>query len=324
MGLTIGIDVGGTKVAAGVVDERGHIVAEVRRETPARDPKAVEDTIAAAVEDLAPGATVVAVGVGAAGFIDASGDNVLFAPNLAWRNERLREAIERRLGMPVTVENDANAATWAEARFGAGRGFSHLVCVTVGTGIGGGIVLGGELYRGRWGLAGEFGHMRVVPDGIRCGCGNKGCWEMYASGSALVRAARELLAADSPIGERLRELCGGDPATVTGPIVTTAAMEGDPAAGELFDELAQWLGQGIATLTALLDPECVVVGGGVSEAGAVLLAPAREAFRRSLTGRGFRPELTIRLAELGNAAGLIGAADLARRRSSPVGVPRRA
>ena len=284
MGSTIGVDVGGTKVAAGVVDDDGHIVAEARLETPARDPRAVEETIAALVRDLRARHPVEAVGIGAAGFVDATGDTVLFAPNLAWRNEPLRKGVEERIALPVVVENDANAAAWAETRFGAGRGFSHLVCVTVGTGIGGGVVLDGELYRGYWGIAAEFGHMRMVPDGIRCGCGNKGCWEMYASGNALVRAARELLAADSPLADRLREMCEDDPGTLTGPMVTSAAKEGDPAAVELFDELAQWLGQGIATLASLLDPRCVVLGGGVSEAGALLLDPTREAFHRALSG----------------------------------------
>jgi glucokinase len=313
MALTIGVDVGGTKVAAGVVDENGTIIARARRETPSTDPEATEDTIAEVVAELVASHDVEAVGLGAAGFIDEKRATVLFAPNLAWRNEPLRDDVQRRVNLPVVVENDANAAAWGEARFGAGRGEDQLLCITVGTGIGGGIVLDGELYRGRFGIAAEFGHLRVVPDGLRCGCGNKGCWEMYASGNALVREARDMVESGSPLANRMLELGGGTAAGITGPIVTKAAQEGDPTAIELFEELGQWLGQGIASLAAILDPGCFVIGGGVSAAGDLLLTPARDVFRRSLTGRGHRPEASIRLAELGNEAGLVGAADLARR-----------
>jgi glucokinase len=315
MALTIGVDIGGTKVAAGVVDEDGTVVDRARRDTPSKDPQATEDTIAEVVAELADKYTVEAVGLGAAGFIDEKRSTVLFAPNLAWRSEPLQADVQRRVGVPVVVENDANAAAWAEHRFGAGQGESHLMCITVGTGIGGGIVLDGELYRGRYGIAGEFGHMRVVPDGMRCGCGNKGCWEMYASGNALVREARELAQSGSPLANRMLEMGGGDPDCITGPIVTQAAQEGDPTAMELFEELGQWLGQGVASLAALLDPGCFVIGGGVSAAGDLLLGPTRDAFHRSLTGRGHRPEAAIRPAVLGNEAGMVGAADLARRRA---------
>lgn len=315
MALTIGVDIGGTKVAAGVVDEKGQVVARLKRETPSKNPDATEDTIAGVVNELAATYDVQAVGLGAAGFIDSERSTVLFAPNLAWRNEPLRAAVQKRVGLPVVVENDANAAAWGEARFGAGRGEAHLIVVTVGTGIGGGIVLDGELYRGRFGIAGEYGHMRVVPEGVRCGCGNKGCWEQYASGNALVREARELAHTDSPLATRMLELAGGRPEGITGPTVTIAAKEGDPAAVELFEEVGQWLGVGIAALVAVLDPGAVVVGGGVSEAGQLLLHPTYDSFHKTLTGRGYRPEAELRLAELGNEAGLIGAADLARLRS---------
>src|SRR3954466_4549018 len=198
MGLTIGVDVGGTKVAAGVVDEDGSVLVSTRRPTPSHSPDHVEETIAAVVTELRREHEVEAVGIGAAGFIDDQRSTVLFAPNLVWRNEPLRDEVSKRLDLPVVVENDANAAAWAEYRFGAGKGEDFLVCVTVGTGIGGGMVLGGELYRGRFGIGAEFGHVRVVPDGYRCGCGNRGCWEQYASGRAVTRGAREL-AAVSPL-----------------------------------------------------------------------------------------------------------------------------
>ena len=186
MALTIGVDVGGTKVAAGVVDESGTILVSTRRPTPSASPAHVEETIAALVTELRREHEVEAVGIGAAGFIDAERSTVLFAPNLAWRNEPLRDAVSKVIDLPVVVENDANAAAWAEYRFGAGQGEPDLVCVTVGTGIGGGIVLAGRLHRGRHGIGAELGHMQVVPDGRRCGCGQRGCWEQYCSGRALL------------------------------------------------------------------------------------------------------------------------------------------
>ncbi len=309
---TVGVDIGGTKVAAGVVDERGRILARARRLTPSRDPKAVESTIVEVVRALSEDHEIAAVGIGAAGFVDAERSRVLFAPHLAWRNEPLRDAVAAALTLPVVVENDANAAAWAEWRFGAGQGESRLVCVTLGTGIGGGIVIDGQVYRGRHGLAGEFGHMVIVPDGHRCECGNRGCLEQYASGNVLGREARELARAGSPVTVPLMERVGGDVEALVGPLITEAAQDGDSCAMELFEEVGRWLGIGLANLAAALDPGVFVIGGGVSDAGELLLRPARESFRRTLTGRGFRPEPQIVVAHLGPEAGLVGAADLAR------------
>ncbi|WP_299445210.1 ROK family glucokinase [uncultured Phycicoccus sp.] len=313
--LSIGVDIGGTKVAAGVVDASGVVLRRARRDTPDRSksPRIVEDTIVSAVQELLEAESeAVAVGIGAAGFVAADRATVVFAPHLSWRNEPLRAALGHRLDLPIFVDNDANAAAWAEYRFGAGRGEGHLVMVNLGTGIGGGIVLDGRVHRGRFGIAGEFGHMQVVPDGIRCECGNRGCWEQYASGNALVREARALMSAGSPVVSDLFERVGGKPEDLTGPLVTEAARDGDPLACELLGEIGRWLGVGIADLAAALDPGTFVVGGGVSAAGDLLLEPARQAFRRQLTGRGYRPEARIVAAELGNEAGLVGAADLAR------------
>ncbi|MFC5907869.1 ROK family glucokinase [Streptacidiphilus monticola] len=312
---TVGIDIGGTKIAAGLVDGEGRIVEQLRTETPDRSksPKVVEDVITELVLELADRHDVHAVGIGAAGFVDADRARVLFAPHLSWRNEPLQAALSERLRLPVVVENDANAAAWAEWRFGAGAGEDHLVMVNLGTGIGGAIVRDGRLERGRWGTAGEFGHMTVVPGGLRCPCGNRGCWEQYSSGNALVREARELAAAESPVAQPLLDRVGGDVAAITGPLVTEAARAGDAVAVELLQEIGTWLGLGIANLAAALDPGRFVIGGGVSAAGELLIGPAREAFRRNLTGRGFRPEAEIVLAQLGNEAGMVGAADLARQ-----------
>ena len=313
MTLAVGVDIGGTKVAAGVVDEDGTVLARARRTTPSRDARAVEATIADVVRELRATHDVTAVGIGAAGFVDAERSRVRFAPHLAWRDEPLRDALAGVLGLPVVVENDANAAAWAEWRFGAGRGETHLVCVTLGTGIGGGAVVDGIVQRGRFGMAGEFGHMVVVPEGRRCECGNRGCLEQYASGNVLGREARELARAGSPVAVALLERVAGDVDALVGPVVTAAAREGDPCAVELFEDVGRWLGVGLANLAAALDPGTFVIGGGVSEAGELLLRPARESFRRTLTGRGYRPEARVVRAAFGPEAGLVGAADLARR-----------
>ncbi len=315
--LAIGIDIGGTKVAGGVLDEQGAIVARARRDTPHRSksPDVVEDTIVGVIEDLLDQTAredVVAVGVGAAGWVSADRATILFAPHLSWRNEPLQERLSTRVPVPVYVDNDANAAGWAEHRFGAGRGETHLMMITLGTGIGGALVMDGQVQRGRYGVAGEYGHMMVVPGGHRCECGNRGCWEQYASGNALVREARSLLLANSPVAHDLLERLGGEDQSLTGPVITEAAQDGDQTCVELIADIGRWLGTGLANLAAAFDPGSFVIGGGVSAAGDLLLGPARETFARELTGRGYRPMAQILQASLGNEAGLIGAADLAR------------
>jgi glucokinase len=312
MPLAIGVDIGGTKVAAGVVDENGRVVDRERRETPGQDVGATETTIVEVVDALCERhAEVVAVGIGAAGWIANDHATVLFAPHLAWRNEPLRDALRGRIGRPLIVENDANAAAWAEYRFGAAQGHDVVVCVTLGTGIGGGLVVDGSVYRGAYGIACEYGHVTLVPEGRRCACGNRGCWEMYASGRALARDAREL-AEESPMAAASMLERAGSIEALTGPVVTAAAAAGDPAALSICTTMGRWLGRGLANLAAIIDPSIFVIGGGVSEAGRILLQPAREEFGHVLTGRGFRPQAAIELAALGPDAGLVGAADLAR------------
>jgi glucokinase len=312
MSLACGIDVGGTKIAGGVVDDTGTILEELLVESPATDAHAIEAAIETLVTELRTRHEIAAVGVGAAGYIDRTRSVVLFAPNLAWRDLDLKADLERRLDLPVVVENDANAAAWGEFQFGAGHDVDDLLLVTVGTGVGGGVVLDGSLYRGAFGVGAEIGHMRVVPDGIRCGCGNRGCFEMYASGTALVREVRAAASAGSLLAADLLERAGGDPGAISGPLITEAARDGDTFAREHLASVGTWLGEGIASLTAVLDPAVVVIGGGVSAAGELLLDPVRQAFATQLTGRGHRPTLEIRRARLGNRAGLIGAADLTR------------
>ncbi len=310
--LTIGIDIGGTKVLGGVVDSFGTVLTSRRRPTPGRSVRAVEDTIVELVDTLGAEYDVAAVGIGAAGFVDASRSTVLFSPHLAWRDEPLREALMKRIKVPVVVDNDANTAALAECRFGAAVGHRYVLCITLGTGIGGALVIDNRVFRGQNGMAGEFGHMQVVPDGHRCECGNRGCWEQYASGNALVRDARELVLAGSPVAHDLRERVGGDVDLLTGPLVTEAARAGDPLAVELLADIGTWLGVGLAGMTAAFDPGAIVVGGGVSAAGELLLGPTRQAFSRTLVGRGHRQEPLIMAAALGPDAGFVGAADMAR------------
>ncbi|GCD91755.1 ROK family glucokinase [Nocardioides sp. LS1] len=313
MTLACGVDVGGTKIAGGVVDEDGTVLEELRVESPATDSEAIEEAIAGLVAELGSRHEIATVGVGAAGYIDKARAVVMFAPNIAWRNVDLKSELEARVKLPVVVENDANAAAWGEFTYGAGHDVDDLLLVTVGTGVGGGVVLDGALYRGAFGVGAEIGHMRVVPDGILCGCGNHGCFEQYASGSALVREARSAARGGSLLARGLLDRAGGDVDQISGPLITEAARDGDAFAVEQLAHLGKWLGEGIASLTAILDPAVVVIGGGVSEAEDLLLDPIRASFSAQLTGRGHRPALEIRKARLGNRAGMIGAADLSRR-----------
>ncbi len=318
--VAIGVDIGGTKVAAGLVDHRGVVTARQDADTPHRStaPRVVENVIVDAVTTLLDEHLVtslrpsVPIGVGAAGFVDADRRTVRFAPHLNWRNEPLAARLRQRLGQRVTLENDANAAAWAEYRFGAGRGEPRLVLITLGTGIGGGMVFDGRLERGRNGMAAEFGHMTLVPDGHRCECGNRGCWEQYASGPALRREAVERLRAGGPRTTGLAHASGGDLRLVTGAMVTELADAGDSEAQDVLSQIGSALGRGLANVVAALDPGAIVIGGGVSRAGVLLLEPARQALARHVTGRGHRPLPPLRIASLGPDAGLIGAADLAR------------
>ncbi|HJC70788.1 MAG TPA: ROK family protein, partial [Candidatus Brachybacterium intestinipullorum] len=262
--LSIGVDIGGTKIAAGVVDEDGEIIATTTRSTPATDPEQLETAVADAVAELRGAHEIAGIGVGAAGFIGADRRTVRFAANLAWRDHPLAERLESLTGLPVVVENDANAAGWAEYRFGAATEARHMLMLTVGTGLGGAIVQDGVMLRGSAGFAGEVAHMVVVPDGQWCGCGLRGCLEQYTAGTALVRAAKRRAAAGDALMGPLVQAAGGDGRAIDGPLVTGLAQQGDPGARELIAEIGAWLGRGAATISALLDPEVIVVGGGVA------------------------------------------------------------
>ena len=313
MSLTIGIDVGGTKVLGGVVDEAGKVLTTARKNTPRQGGSALTQTIADVAKELLQQHSVASVGVSAAGFVSSDRKTMLATPNIAdWNGVDLDNQLTKLIGLPVVIENDANAAAWGEAKFGAGKNQDHMMMLTVGTGIGGGIVVNGALYRGAFGIAAEFGHMRVVPEGHICGCGARGCFEQYASGNALLRHAREAINASPEIARNLLSRGDGTVAGLTGQAITDAARDGDPVALAAFNTTGQWLGAGIASLAVLLDPACVVIGGGVIDAGEILLKPTRESLERNMPFAGKHPYPQIIAAQLGNEAGLVGVADLAR------------
>jgi glucokinase len=314
MTLTIGIDVGGTKVLGGVVDESGNILEKARRDTPRQGGTELTKTIAEVALDLMRNHKVSAVGVSAAGFVSSDRKTMLATPNIAgWNGVNLDAELTELIGIDVVIENDGNAAAWGEAVFGAGRGEAHMLMLTVGTGIGSGIVVNGQLHRGAYGIAGEIGHMRVVPEGHLCGCGARGCFEQYASGSGLMRHVREAIAATPDIARNLLALGDGTIEGLKGHHVTEAARAGDVVALAAFNTTAQWLGAGIASLSVILDPAIVVIGGGVVDAGEILLEPTRANMERKMPFSGKHPSPKLVAATLGNDAGLVGVADLARR-----------
>lgn len=312
MGLTIGVDIGGTKIAAGVVDEEGTILDTSQVPTPPT-PDGVIDAIADAVRGASTEHRVDAVGIGAPGYVDDKRATVMFTPNLSWRHEALKDKVEQRIGLPVVIENDANAAAWGEYRFGVGTGHEDVICITIGTGLGGGAIIGGKLYRGRYGVAAEFGHVRMVPDGLLCGCGSQGCWEQYASGKALIRYAYQRAVATPERAGVLLGLGDGTPDGIEGKHISEAARQGDPVAVDAFRELARWAGAGLADLASLFDPGAFIVGGGVSDEGELVLEPIRKSYRRWLVGSRWRPHAEVLAAQLGNRAGMVGVADLARQ-----------
>ncbi len=290
-----------------LVDEDGEILGRGSAETPADDAEATMKTIFQVAEELRSRGQPVAIGVGAAGMVDFAAGTMRWAPNLAWSELAIRDRVSEQIGLPCVVDNDANAAAWGEHKFGASRGYRHVLMVTVGTGIGGGIIADGALYRGAHGFGAEIGHFIVEPGGPQCGCGNRGCWEQVASGQALDRLGR--LAVETRPDSMIATLAGSD--DITGRQVAEAAMQGDPAAMSIFEQVSRRLGEGIAGLVNILDPEAVVVGGGVAEVGDLLLGPARSAFLASVEAPDHRPEVPLLPAALGSDAGAVGAAALA-------------
>lgn len=312
MSLTVGIDIGGTKVGGSVVDEAGKIVASARRDTPPDDGEALTLATIEVIEELRAKHQVSSVGVGSAGYISSDRSTVEMSPNLAWDQEPLRAKLQAVVDIPIVIENDANVALWGEYRYGAARDGESAVLFTVGTGIGGGIVINGELVRGSHGFAGEMGHTRAVIDGRLCACGAYGCLEQYASGSALTRVAQDEATKTPERATELLKIADGSVESITGHDVTQAAEVGDPVALDSFRYIGRYLGVACADMVQLLDPDHVIIGGGVVSAGDVLMKPIQARFQYELFQRAKLPAAKIVPAELGPDAGVIGAADLAR------------
>ncbi|CAB4638989.1 unannotated protein [freshwater metagenome] len=310
----VGIDIGGTKIAGALVDDAGNIKDEVRVPSPIEDSGLMVEAIASVINQLTSGQKVFGVGVAAAGFLSANREIMYHSPNIAaWRNEPLKSRIEAKTPHPILLENDANAAGWAEFRFGAGREVQSMIMLTIGTGVGGAIISEGRILKGGFGIGGELGHVLSIPDGRVCGCGLRGCLETYASGTALLLAARKLAASKDAAGQRLRELTG-ESGTLSGDAVYQAILEDDAGALSLIGELGSHIGTAIGCMfVPVLDPELVVIGGGVSAVGDKLLDPIRASLLESVPAQGHRPQLEIVKAKFLNQAGLIGAADLARQ-----------
>ena len=309
----IGIDLGGTSMKAGVVDGAGRILAKADRPTLAQRPyeAVIQDMAGCAQEALErAGLTLenlAGVGVGIPGVADMDTGRVIFCTNLGWRNVPLREIFRRFMDKPVLMDNDATVAALAESVAGVSAGSSSSVFVTLGTGVGGGVILGGKVWRGAHGVGTEIGHMILEMDGVPCTCGNRGCLERYCSATAIIRMARELTAdhPESLICQRI----GGDVEKLNAKIVLDAAKEGDPIAMKVFRRYVTCLSQALASIMQLLDPEVMVLGGGVSKAGAFLLDAVREETPKYLLFKDL-PHARIELARLGSDAGMIGAAML--------------
>lgn len=277
---------------------------------------ALEDAIAGVVSELRRDHEVDAVGLAVAGFVATDRRTVMYAPHLAWRGEPVADRVAQRIGLPVTLEHDANASAVAEHVHGAARGADVMVLIAIGTGIGGALLLDGEVFRGAQGVAPELGHLRVVPGGRQCACGKQGCWERYCSGTALATTARELLARYPARSSVLARESKSDPEALTGRRVAAAARDGDLIARRAMTDLARWLGEGLALVADVYDPEMVVIAGGVSESAPLFLDEAREHYVSLLTGAGHRPLARLRTAQLGDDAGIVGSAVLAREEAS--------
>lgn len=305
-----GIDLGGTKMLAVIVDENGGILASEEQPTLAEEgAERVMARMADIVRRLvaASGRQVKTLGVATAGTLDPADGTVLMAVNLGWTDVPLGRTLASELGMKVTVENDANAAAYGEWKAGAGRGTRHCVFVTVSTGVGGGIISDGRLVRGLTASAGEIGHITIDWNGPLCGCGNVGCLELYASGTAIGKAGAAAAAADPAAGRAMLEQAGGDASRITSREVAAAAAGGDALAAQVLREAGRALGVGLASIIHMTNPELIILGGGASKIGAPLLGPMEEAMRRH-TIPSVGDKVRIVPPELGVPAGAIGAA----------------
>ena len=310
--LTIGVDIGGTKVSAGVVDLDGNIISSDRRSTPVSGGVELIATITDLIKSLQERHEIAGIGISIAALISADQGTIVGAPNIANLSKlNFVEELKKSFNLPVVAENDANSAMWAEYKFGNAKNLNPVMFFIIGTGMGGGLVIDGKLFKGANGIGAEFGHMIVQPNGIKCGCGANGCIEQYASGSALMRYAKEEMKADPIKAKELLKYsdASGD---ISGATLTTAAKQGNEIALSAFNKQADWLGSACASYTLLLDPQAIVIGGGVVEAGELFLNPVRLAMEKYMPFAGTHSLPKIVAAKYGNDAGLIGAADLVR------------
>ena len=311
--LAIGIDIGGTKILGGVVDVHGEIIDRERRDTPQEGGMVTVARIAEVAAALASRHKVRSVGVSLAGFISKDRKRMETNPNIAnMKGLAIHDELEKATGLSIHLENDANCAAWGEFRFGSGVGANPMVMVTVGTGIGGGLIIDGKLLIGAFGTAGEMGHVPVIPNGEICGCGMRGCLEQYASGNALRRYVRKAIESAPTLGSKILSLGDGTIAGIDGHHITEAAEGGDAIALAAFNEIGEWLGYAISGFASVIDPERIVIGGGVIEAGELLLEPIRASVKKHSPMRTSHEMPAIVAARLGNDAGIVGVADLAR------------
>lgn len=312
--LTLSVDLGGTKVKTALVDAEGSIVASHRHQTdPGKGPAGVIADIVACVGDCLGEASqrVEALGIGVAGQVDAASGTIHFAPNLGWRDVPLQAELEKALGLPVIVTNDVRAATWGEWWHGAGQGVDDLVCLFVGTGIGGGVISGGRMLEGCSNTAGELGHMTLVFHGRRCRCPNQGCLEAYAGGWAIAERAQEAVQQDPTAGQTLVALAGSVE-TITAATVGQASHEGDPLARHLIKETGWYLAAGVVGIVNAFNPCLLILGGGIIEGMPELIKFVEREVRGHALSAAVQP-LRVLKAALGGDAGVIGAAALARK-----------
>ena len=308
--LTIGIDIGGTKISAGVVDSSGNLIDSSRCSTPTEGGKELISSVINLIKEFNKKYEIKGIGISIAALISSDYGTIVGAPNIANLSKlNFANEIKEEFKLPIIIENDANAAMWAEFKFGNAKGLNPVMFFIIGTGVGGGLVIDGKLFKGANGIGAEFGHMCVVPNGILCGCGAKGCIEQYASGGALIRYANEALLANPDKSEEVLSFGEGK---LSGTALTKAAKAGNELALAAFSKQADWLGLACASYSLIIDPQAIIIGGGVVDAGELFLAPVRAAMRKYMPFAESHVPPKIIAAKFGNDAGLIGAADLVR------------
>ena len=308
--LTIGIDIGGTKISVGVVDSSGNLIDSSRCSTPTEGGKELISSVINLIKEFNKKYEIKGIGISIAALISSDYGTIVGAPNIANLSKlNFVNEIKVEFELPIIIENDANAAMWAEFKFGNAKGLNPVMFFIIGTGVGGGLVIDGKLFKGANGIGAEFGHMCVVPNGLLCGCGSKGCIEQYASGGALIRYANEALLANPDKSEEVLSFGEGK---LSGTALTKAAKAGNELALAAFSKQADWLGLACASYSLIIDPQAIIIGGGVVDAGELFLAPVRAAMRKYMPFAESHVPPKIIAAKFGNDAGLIGAADLVR------------